>query len=64
MKGGTMKLLKTIHGLFTDEKSYMLWCKAVGKTPQQTPQTKSHKDTITINNNYDVEKRERVNNEE
>ena len=59
-----MKLLKTIHGLFSDEKSYMLWCKAVGKTPQQHPQQQSQKETITINNNYDVEKRERVSNEE
>lgn len=59
-----MKLLKTIHGLFSDEKSYLRWCKAVGKTPQQNPQHDNKKETISINNNYDVEKRERVDNEE
>ena len=59
MGGHKMKLLKTIHGLFSDEKSYLRWCKAVGKTPQQNTQPDNQKETITINNNYDIERRER-----
>lgn len=55
-----MKLLKTIHGLFSDEKSYILWCKINHKKPITKPQKTEKKDAFVINNNYDVEKRERV----
>lgn len=56
-----MNVLKTIHGFFANESSYLLWCKLTGNKPN-LKNAKNKKDKkIIINNNYDVEKRERKN---
>ncbi len=55
-----MKLLRTIHGFFSDERTYKLWCTLNNKKPLEIKQQEIKKDAFTINDDYDVERRERV----
>lgn len=59
IRGDILKLLNTIHGVFSDEKSYNIWCKINKKKPVKKLNIETQVETIKISNDYDVEKRER-----